>query len=107
SASVQPTRKAAWSAAAAQALLDHYGEESAAVSTELALLFEAARDPGSAVQYFLLAAEHAVAVCASREAIVLARRAPAMLKTLTDTPTRARQELGLPSAVGVPLVAAR
>ncbi|HKB38167.1 MAG TPA: hypothetical protein VKD72_17095, partial [Gemmataceae bacterium] len=107
SASVQPTRKAAWSAAAAQALLDHYGEKSAAVSTELALLFEAARDPGSAAQYFLLAAEHAVAVCASREAIVLARRGLAMLKKLTDTPVRGRQELGLLIALGVSLVATR
>src|SRR5262249_49117771 len=52
-ASLQPTRKAAWSAATAQALLAHHGEKSAAVAAELALLFEAARDPDRAAYYFL------------------------------------------------------
>src|SRR5262249_51050730 len=94
-AELQPTRKASWSAATAQALLSHYGEGSTAVDTELALLFEAARDPGRATHYFLQAAENAVRVSANREATVLARRGLALLPALPDTPARARQELRL------------
>jgi predicted ATPase len=104
-ASLQPTRKAAWSAAAARVLLGHYGEKSPAVATELALLFEAARDPARAATHFLHAAEHAVRVCASREAVGLARRGLALLQALPDTPARARQERALLLALGVSLVA--
>jgi serine/threonine protein kinase/predicted ATPase len=100
-----PARKTAWSAAAARALLRHYGEKSPEVATELALLFEAARDPAQAATYFLYAAEHAVRVHASREAVVLARRGLALLHTLQDTPARARQEQELLHALGVSLVA--
>src|SRR5262249_56956825 len=52
-AALQPTRKAAWSAAAARALLAHYGENSAGLAAELAALFEAARDPGRAADHYL------------------------------------------------------
>jgi predicted ATPase len=104
-ASLPPARKAAWSAAAARALLGHYGEKSTAVATELALLFEAARDPGQAAAYFLRAAEQAVAVSASQEAVVLARRGLALLQALPDAPARAEQERALLLALGVSLVA--
>jgi predicted ATPase len=104
-AALTPARKAAWSAAAARALLGHYGEKSPTVATELALLFEAARDPARAAAHFLHAAEHAVRVHASREAVVLARRGLALLQTLPDAPVRARQERALLLALGVSLVA--
>jgi predicted ATPase len=104
-AALTPARKAAWSAAAARALLGHYGEKSPTVATELALLFEAARDSTQAATYFLYAAENAVRVSASREAVVLARRGLALLQTLPDTPARARQERALLLALGVSLVA--
>jgi predicted ATPase len=94
-AALQPTRKADWSAAAAQALLGHYGEQSAAVAAELALLFEAARDPARAAHYFLQAAENAVRVSAHQEVIGLARRGLERLQQLPDTPERSRQELRL------------
>src|SRR5262249_13772915 len=42
-ASLLPTRKALWSAAAAQALLDYLGEKDTSVAGELALLLEAGR----------------------------------------------------------------
>src|SRR5206468_4406911 len=106
-AALPPTRRAAWSAAAARALLAHYGEKSASVATELALLFEAARDPVRAVPCFLQAAEHAVGVAAGREAVALARRGLALLGQLPDTPDRARQELALLLALGVSLVATK
>jgi serine/threonine protein kinase/predicted ATPase len=106
-ASLQPTRKAAWSAAAAQALLDHYGEKSATVAAELALLYEAARDPARAAHYFLLAAENAVRLSANQEAAVLARRGLELLQPLPDTSERARQELPLLIVLGVSLVATK
>jgi predicted ATPase len=104
-ASLRPARKAAWSAAAAQALLGHYGEKSAAVAAELALLFEAARDHGRAADYFLEAAENAGRVWAHQEAAVLARRGLEQLALLPDTPARARQELRLQMALGAALQA--
>src|SRR5262249_23949204 len=104
---LQPTRKAKWSAAAAQALLAHHGEQTAAVAGELALLFEAARDWPRAAEYFLLAAQHAAGVSATQEAAVLARRGLASLGKLPDTPARARQELPLQVTLGVQVQAAR
>jgi predicted ATPase len=104
-AALTPARKATWSAAAARALLGHYGEKSPTVATELALLFEAAREPDQAATYFLHAAENAVRVSANREAVVLARRGLGLLQTLPDTPDRARQERALLLALGVSLVA--
>ena len=104
-ASLQPTRKATLSAAVAQALLDFYGPENPAVTTELAFLFEAARDFPRAAEYFLRAAEQAVRVAANQEAVVLARRGLEVLQKLPDTPDRARQELALLLALGVSLVA--
>jgi predicted ATPase len=104
-AALKPTRKAAWSGAAAQALLGHYGEKDAAVAAEMALLFEAARQPERAVEYFLLAARNAGRVFAHQEAAGLARRGLAILEKLPSTPERADQELMLLLALGVSLVA--
>jgi predicted ATPase len=104
-AALAPARKATWSAAAARSLLGHYGEKRLEVATELALLFEAARDPAQAATHFLHAAENAVRVHASREAVVLARRGLALLQTLPDTPDRAGKERALLLALGVSLVA--
>src|SRR5262249_8269315 len=53
-AALQPTRKAAWSAAAAQALLDHYGDKSGDRAADLAVLFETARDPERAADHYLI-----------------------------------------------------
>jgi predicted ATPase len=106
-AALPPTRKAAWSAAAARALLDHYGEKSAGLAAELAILFEAARDPERAADYYLAAAENAARVFAPHEAAALARRGLAQLQTLPDTPDRARRELPLQVTLGVQLQVVR
>jgi predicted ATPase len=106
-ASLLPTRKAAWSGCAAQALLDHYREKRADVAGGLALLFEAARQPAQAIEYFLLAARNAVRVFAHKEAVGLANRGLALLERLPDTPARADQELTLLLALGVSLVATK
>jgi hypothetical protein len=99
-AALQPTRKAAWSAAAAQALLAHHGEQTAPVAGELALLFEAARDWSRAAAFFLKAARHAAGVSAARESAGLVRRGLAALGRLPDTPARARLELPLQITLG-------
>jgi predicted ATPase len=102
-AALQPTRKAAWSAAAAGALLDHYGEKSAGLAAELAVLFEAARAPDRAADHYLTAAKNAARVFAHHEAVALARRGLAVLQTLPDTPARARRELPLLMTLGMQL----
>jgi predicted ATPase len=106
-ATLLPTRKAAWSGTAALALLDHCGEKRASAAAELALLFEAARQPARAVEFFLPAARNAGGVFAHREAAGLARRGLALLETLPDTPARADQELALLRALGVSLIATK
>jgi predicted ATPase len=98
--SLRPTRRAALSAAMAQALLGYYGEKSGDVASELALLLEAARDCSRAADYFLVAAQNAVRVCANREAVVLARRGLELLASLPDTPERGRKELALQITLG-------
>jgi predicted ATPase len=102
--SLQPTRKAAWSATAAGALLDHYGEKSAGLAAELAVLFEVARAPERAADYYLAAAENAARIFAHHEAVALARRGLALLDaTLPDTPARARHEFPLQMTLGMQL----
>jgi predicted ATPase len=104
-AALQPTRRAAWSAAAAQGLLGHYGANGTPVAAELALLFEAARGWPRAAEYFLLAAQNAAGVFATQEAAGLARRGLESLCKLPDTPARARQELQLQMTLGAALQA--
>jgi predicted ATPase len=106
-AALQPTRKAAWSAAAARSLLEHYGEKSASLAAELAMLFEAARDVERAADYYLLAAENAARLFAHHEAVALARRGLARLQTLPDTLERACRELPLQVTLGVQLQVAQ
>ena len=102
-ASLQPTRRARWSAAAARALLGHFGDKSSSIAAELALLFEAAREYESAANYYLLAAQNAARIFAHHEAVALARRGVSQLELLPDTPERARRELPLQVTLGIQL----
>ena len=104
---LQPTRKVAFSAAVARALLQHHGETGGGVTAELALLFEAARDGARAADFFLRAAQKAFRVFANQEAAALARRGLEQLGPLPDTPERRRCELRLQMALGVSLRATR
>jgi predicted ATPase len=106
-AALQPTRKAEWSAAAARALLDHYGEKSTGLAAELATLFEAGRDRERAIDHYLLAAQNAARIFAHHEAVTLARRGLAVLQALPETPERARRELPLQVTLGVQLQVAQ
>jgi predicted ATPase len=102
-AALAPSRKAVWSAAAARALVCHYGDKSAGLAAELAELFEVGRDPERAADYYLLAAENAARLFAHHEAVALARRGVAVFQALPDTPERARRELRLQMALGIQL----
>jgi predicted ATPase len=102
-AGLQPARRAALSAAVAQALRDHYGEGNPAVAADLALLFEAARDFGRAADQFLLAAQNAARGFAHKAAAERARRGLSLIRALPDTPERARRELGLQMTLGLQL----
>ena len=102
-ASLQPTRKARWSAAAARSLLGHFGAKSAGIAAELALLFEAAHEHENAADHYLLATRNAARIFAHHEAVALARRGVSQLQTLPDTSERARRELPLQVALGVQL----
>ena len=102
-ASLKPTRRAAVSKAVAEALLGYYKEQSGAVASELAHLFEAARDFERATDYFLLAAQRASDVFAHEEAAALARRGLELLRTLCDSPERTQKELLLQLIVGFSL----
>lgn len=106
-AALQPTRKAAWSEAVARALLNYYGEKSAGLAAELAMLFEAARDHERAADHYLAGAENAARMFAHYESAALARRGLALLETLPDTPQRARREIPLLLALGVQLQVAQ
>jgi predicted ATPase len=96
-ASLKPTRKAALSTAVANALLTHYVDQSSVVGSELALLFETARDFPRASEYFLLAARHAARLFAWTPASELASRGLRCLKSARDIDHRdlSRRELDL------------
>ncbi len=99
-ASLRPTRRASLSAAVAESLLGHYPQHRAAIASQLAMLFESAREFARAAEYFLVAAQHAARVSANQETVVLARRGLDALAQLPDTPHRARQELRLLTILG-------
>jgi TolB-like protein len=106
-ASLRPTRRALLSGSMAQALQGWYGEKSAEVAAELALLLEAARDFTQAADYFLVAARNAARVFANQEAVVLARRGIELLASLPDAPERDRKELALQITLGPALFATK
>ena len=99
-ATLRATRRATMSGAVAQALLRVYGEQSAQIASELAHLFEAARDFLRAAEYFRLAALNAVKVLATQEALALAHRGLAQLQSLPDTTEKQEQELALQVVLG-------
>src|SRR5262249_34870079 len=76
-------------------------------ASELAHLYEAARDFPRAAEHFRLAAQRASQVFASQEAVVLARRGLALLQTLPETGARNEQELSLQVVLGNTLMAAK
>jgi predicted ATPase len=103
-ASLQPSRRTALSLAVAEALLGCYGRQRSAIASELAMLFEAARDFARAAEYFLLATQQATHVSANKEAVALARRGLDAIRLLPESPERAEQELRLQTTLGPALM---
>lgn len=93
--SLTPTRRAVLSASLAQALEALHGDRSSTIASHLAFLYETARNPECASDYFLLAAQNAARIFANQEAIGLARRGLALLGKIPETPERTRKELDL------------
>ncbi|MFY9569963.1 MAG: protein kinase, partial [Blastocatellia bacterium] len=101
---LKPTRKASLSVAVAQALLGYYGEDKASeVASELALLFESARDFDRASAYFMKAAKQALKVFAYQEAAALSRRGVDLILKLPASPERDQRELDGQMTLGLTL----
>ena len=98
--SLQPTRRAGLSAKVAQSLVGHYGERAAEWASELAHLYEVARDFRQAAHYFRLAAVQGARLFAFREAATLAGRGLTQVEVLPQGPERDRAELGLQMVLG-------
>jgi predicted ATPase/predicted Ser/Thr protein kinase len=103
-ASLTPSRRATLSAAIAKAILRHQGKHSTAVASELAHLFQAARDWSQASNYYLIAARDAARLFANQEAITLARRGLEMTRKLPESAERARQEIKFQFTLGQSLM---
>ncbi|MDQ6802882.1 MAG: protein kinase [Acidobacteriota bacterium] len=73
-ASLGPAKKVTLSSKVADALRKVSAASIAPVASQLALLYETARDFGQATHFFLVAAQHARRLFANQEAILLARR---------------------------------
>ena len=94
-ASLQPTRRKAYSARVAEALLRHHGDQSSTIAGQLAVLLEGARDFAASARFFVTAARHSVGLFAFREAVSLSDRGLSALRALPDSPARKQQELEL------------
>ena len=73
--SLAPTRKASLSHSIARTVMEFHADRCTEVASELALLFETARDFARASDHFLQAARNAARVYAYPEAVALCRRA--------------------------------
>jgi predicted ATPase len=99
-ASLRPTRKATLSAGIANAVIALRGDTHPDVVSELAFLFEGARDNARAARYFLQAAKGALRIFAYTEAASLAQHGLRLLQSLPESPERTRQELTLQLVLG-------
>lgn len=82
-----------------------YGDRANEIAAELAMHFERAGDSIGAARFLQQAAHNAILRSAYREAIALARHGLDLLAALPDSDERARLELRLHIALGVPLIA--
>jgi predicted ATPase/DNA-binding winged helix-turn-helix (wHTH) protein len=82
-----------------------YGEHASEIAAELAMHFERGANYTQATKYLQHAAENVLRRFAYQEAVALSRRGLELIEKLPNTPDRARQELGLHIALGVPLIA--
>ncbi len=93
--SLAPTRRVALGGDLARALEEFHGDKSSAIASQLGFLYETARDPQRASDYFRQAAMHAHRIFANEEAVKLARRGLAQLGKMPGASEQARKELDL------------
>jgi predicted ATPase len=106
-AQLRATRRTTLSATVAETLLRLHGARHPEIASELAILFEAARDFARAAEYCRLAAQRASHLFASQEAVVLARRGVALLQSVPESRERQERELALLVSLGNALIATR
>jgi DNA-binding winged helix-turn-helix (wHTH) protein/predicted ATPase len=80
-----------------------FGARAAEIATELALHFEAGRDPDRAARHLEMAAANALRRSAAAEAVGLLRQGIDQLSLLPDTQERRRRELSMQSTLGAAL----
>ncbi len=88
-----PARRRPLSSSVAAALERHYGSETPHISAQMAVLWEAAREPARSSHYFLIAAQRAAQLSAHREAVSLSRRGLQQLQSLPEDAEWSRVEL--------------
>jgi predicted ATPase len=91
----------------AQVLEGLYGEQAEEIAVQLARHFQAAGIAEKAIDYLYAAGNKAVRLSANEEAIGHLSQGLELLKTLPDTPERARKELALQLTLGVSLQATK
>jgi len=106
-ATLAPSRRAALSRSVAEALVLLHGDHQSAIASELAFLYQAARDWPRAAEYFLTAARNAGRIFANRECIALCERGLEMARRMREAPERTRQELKLMMTLGPSLMTTR
>ena len=99
-ASLTPARRASLSRGVGEALVDFHREGCEEVASELAYLFEQARDFAQATRHFQVAAAKAGRLFAYHEAIVLAGRGLELIEKLQEPEERAGTELALQVTLG-------
>jgi serine/threonine protein kinase/predicted ATPase len=99
-ATLQPARRAALSNAVAEAILTLYGDQSTAVASDLARLFDVGRKFMKAAEYYLIAARNANRIFAANEAAALARRGLSVIRSAPQTIARNEIEFSLHLVLG-------
>lgn len=101
------TRRVALSRGVAGCLVERLGSRATDRAADLALLFETAREPLRAAEFFNMAAESALRLYAHEEAIQLAVRGLRLLHEEPDSAARAAAELPLQMTFGLAMKTAR
>lgn len=91
----------------ARVLEELYQDRLDGIAVQLARHYDEAGEEEKAVEYLLMAGNHAVRLSAYHEAVTFYNRALELLRELPDTPNRTRTELDLQIALYSPLVATK
>jgi len=103
---VPPGRRADWHGRIGLRQEQAFGAQCAPIAAELAMRFEAARDPGRCLRYLEMAGASALSRCAYQECVDLMTHALSLVAAL-PADERARHEIELLLTMGVALMAAQ